>query len=367
MPIELAVITLRYSSWSMRPWLALTHAGADFQTRTAEIQLEKQDSVGGVVQAQVDDLEARRAQGSVTGLWPVLHVDGVAIHEALAICEYAAERYPEADLWPSDPMRRAQARSFACEMATGFPNLREFLSCHPFARVPDYTPNPASQREIDRVFEIWDQCLEASGGPFLFGKFGIVDCMYFPVITRFATYGVVLPPRLQAYADEIWELPAVLAWRELALRSPRMNVYDDAILALGGDPDGALPAGDGLDDFGLEEASWDGPPEEWPRASEVLVAYASPLGVEDMPPETMQQAIAFAVSVWTAVVLADENADDGSLDDFREPAVGAAEAEIAEFLINRKRMLFPKDRRLMVVDFTASEGQVGVQVSWRLP
>jgi len=234
--MKLAVISLRYSSWSIRPWLALTHAGAEFETATAEIQPQPQTSVGGMIGTKIQDLPQRKALGSVTGLFPVLHVDGVAIHEALAICEFVAERFPQAQLWPADTLQRAVARSLSTEMAAGFPQLREHLSCHPFARVPGFVPNASTRKEIDRVFEIWEQCLASSGGPFLFGGFTIVDCMYFPVVTRFATYGVTLPPGLEAYAAAMWALPAVQAWKAIALTAPRLEAYDQGIVALGGDP-----------------------------------------------------------------------------------------------------------------------------------
>ena len=240
MELELLVITLRYSSWSMRPFLALAHAGADFRTTTVDLNLAKQTVVGGAMVAQQVDLGARRALGSVTGLFPVLRVDGEPIHEALAICELVAERFPEAGLWPDDSLVRARARAVSAEMASGFPHLRNHLSCHPFARVPGFVPPPEAQRDIARVFEIWEEALARSGGPFLFGRFSVADCMYFPVITRFRTYGVALPPSLEAYAQRVEALPAVAAWRELAVHAPRMPVYDEAIRALGGDPDAAV-------------------------------------------------------------------------------------------------------------------------------
>lgn len=127
----------------------------------------------------------------------------------------------------------------ASEMASGFPNLRDDLSCHVFARVPDYSLRPETRLEVERIFEIWTDLLERHGGPFLTGDFGIADCMYFPVVTRFRTYGVALPPRLEAYAREVEASPPALAWLEMARKAPRMPVYDDRIRALGGDPDAA--------------------------------------------------------------------------------------------------------------------------------
>lgn len=242
--LELSVVSLRYSSWSMRAWLALRHAGVCFITRTAELpdmQAQAQ-TPGGALTSIVPDLSARRRKGSVTGLFPVLRVDGVPIHEALAICEWVAETYPAAGLWPDDALSRAQARSVCCEMASGFPNIRATLSCHPFARVPGFTPNPEARREIDRVFEIWRDLLERHGGPFLTGRFGVPDCMYYPMVTRFRTYGVTLPADLEAYARHLEASTAVQALVAEGRQAPRIPAYDDYVRGLGGDPDAALAA-----------------------------------------------------------------------------------------------------------------------------
>ncbi len=232
--LSLSVLSLRYSSWSIRAWLALKHAGADFETRTIVL-----DDMGTASGTQLR--KARRALGSVAGFFPVLRVAGEAIHEALAIAEWTAETYPEAGLWPTDPLARARARAISCEMAAGLPNLRTHLSCHVFARVPTFTPDPATHAEIERVFEIWGGCLERSGGPFLFGAFGVADAMYFPVVTRFQTYAVPLPAELAGYAAALAALPAVRSWREAAATAPRLPQYDRYIQQLGGDPDAALP------------------------------------------------------------------------------------------------------------------------------
>src|SRR5689334_9706740 len=123
--LRLSVLSLRYSSWSMRAWLALRHAGAEFVTETAaEIDPTEYARSG-------DALAARRKLGSVTGQFPVLHVDDTAIHESLAICEWANEAYPDAHLWPADSLARARARAISCEMSSGFANIRNHLSCHP--------------------------------------------------------------------------------------------------------------------------------------------------------------------------------------------------------------------------------------------
>lgn len=229
----LTVLSLRYSSWSMRPWLVLYHTGAPYETETVELPHMKR-------QGETTSLEQRRALGSVRGLFPVLRVDGTPIHESLAICEYVAEAFPNAHLWPAEPLQRAAARAICSEMVSGFTAMRNELSCHLFGRVPSFSPSAAARTDIDRVFEIWGEKLEASGGPFLFGRFTVADAMYFPVLTRFRTYGVELPNDLRAYAEALETQPAVQALVAVAATAPRIPVYDDYLRRFGGDPDAAL-------------------------------------------------------------------------------------------------------------------------------
>ena len=212
--IKLTVLSLRYSSWSMRPWLALTHAGATFTTETVELahmQQQADFSKGTLDMSQIEPtpLSDRRDLGSVHGLFPVLRVDEAPIHESLAICEYAAEAFPAAGLWPDDALLRAQARAISCEMVGGFTALRGELARHLFGRVPEFTPNTQTRSDIARIFELWHECLARSGGPFLFGRFSIADAMYFPVLTRFRTYGIVLEGAISHYAKAVEQLPAV--------------------------------------------------------------------------------------------------------------------------------------------------------------
>lgn len=230
----------------MRPWLTLTHAGASFETETVALPHMHRvaDSSGGPTDpADIapTPLSERRALGSVHGLFPVLRVDGVPIHESLAICEYVAEAFPEAGLWPEGSIDRARARAVSCEMVGGFQKMRDEMSCHLFGRVPDFSPSAPALADVSRVFEIWNECLDSSGGPFLFGKFSIADAMYFPVLTRLRTYGIPLTGHAVEYAAALDTLPAVRQLIEVASEEPRIPVYDDYVSRLGGDPDGALP------------------------------------------------------------------------------------------------------------------------------
>lgn len=229
----------------MRPWLALRHAGADFATDTVEVDLSKRNPNNPADAAQEkagDTLEARRKIGSVTGLFPVLYVDDTAIHESLAICEWVNEAFPDAGLWPADTLARARARSLSCEMLTGFTNIRTHLSCHLFGRATDMKIDATTNAEIARVFELWDDALARSGGPYLFGRFSIADCMYYPMRTRFRSYGVAMPRGLEAYVAALDTTPAVRALEEVARAAPRVPAYDEYMRSVGGDPDAALRA-----------------------------------------------------------------------------------------------------------------------------
>jgi len=217
----------------MRPWIVLTHAGAEFTTRTVELphMTRKADEPETTL-----SLAERRKLGSVHGLFPVLDVDGTPIHESLAICEYAAETFPEAGLWPEDRLDRARARAISCELVSGFRAIRGELSSHLFGRVKGFQPSADARAEIDRVFELLRESLARSGGPFLFGRFGIADAMYFPMLGRFRTYGVEMPPDIAAYAEAVDAVPAVRALVETARSAPRLALYDRYLRLLGGDP-----------------------------------------------------------------------------------------------------------------------------------
>lgn len=237
--LTLTVLSLRYSSWSMRPWIVLRHAGARFETVTAELphMTRKADEPEKTL-----SLAERRKLGSVHGLFPVLRVDGTPIHESLAICEYVADTFPEAGLWPDDPLERARARAISCEMVSGFRAIRNELSSHLFGRVTGFKPSIDARDEIERVFELIGDCVARSGGPFLFGRFGIADAMYFPMLCRFRTYGVEMPQRVAAYAEAVDAVPAVRSLVETARTAPRLALYDRYLKLLGGDPDAALGA-----------------------------------------------------------------------------------------------------------------------------
>jgi glutathione S-transferase len=219
--LELVVASLRYSSWSVRAWLALTHAGARFDTKT----------IGLLTEA---DWKEQILAYSPAGKFPVLLVDDVVIHESLAICEWANERFPDAGLWPEDPMQRARARAVSAEMATGFESIRENLPMNHHARVPSFGPDEETRGQIEHLFELWRECLSVSGGPYLFGGFTIADCMYLPMASRLRTYGISLTNSAASYCQALWSHPTVRAWTEAARSAPAIPVYDEYVRGLGG-------------------------------------------------------------------------------------------------------------------------------------
>lgn len=209
MSLVLYVGNKRISSWSLRPYLALSHAGAPFETRT--VFLDRPES------------KAELLKVSPSARVPVLHHDGLVIHDSLAICEYAHELFPAARLWPEDRAARARARSLAAEMHAGFTALRQHMPMDLLGRRPGVGHVPEALADARRVQEIWREAVAASGGPFLFGAFTIADAMYAPVACRFATYGVELDAASRAYAAAIFAHPAFQAWRADAEAEPAVS------------------------------------------------------------------------------------------------------------------------------------------------
>lgn len=204
--LELFIGTRAWSSWSLRPWLALKATGAPFKETLIELRTPTS--------------KAEFLKHSPAGKVPILKVDGAAIWDSLAICEYLAEAFPAAKLWPADPMARARARAVSAEMHSSFTPLRQAMSMDINARHPTPAMSPELGADIARIQALWNDCRRdygtKAGGPFLFGSFSIADAMYAPVATRFVTYGVKLDPVSQAYVDTIMAMPAVKEWAKAA-------------------------------------------------------------------------------------------------------------------------------------------------------
>jgi glutathione S-transferase len=197
--LTLVIGNKNYSSWSLRPWLAMKQAGLEFAEVRIPLYLPKSHA------------EIRRY--SPSGKVPVLIDGDLKVWESLAICEYVAERFAN-HLWPADMMARAIARSICAEMHAGFQNLRENMPMDCRNRYPGEGMTPAVEAEIDRIIAIWHDCRQkfGTGGNMLFGDFTIADAMFAPVVMRFVTYEVKLYSEARVYADAILALPAMQEW-----------------------------------------------------------------------------------------------------------------------------------------------------------
>ena len=199
---RLVIGTRRYSSWSLRGWLAVRLAGLDVE----EVLIPLQGG-GGTTAIHA---------ATPAGLVPYLEHRGARIWESLAIAEYCAELAPA--LWPAERVARAQARSVAAEMHAGFRGLRMAMPMN-LGR-DDYAGlgrTPEALADIARIEAVWGECLAAHGGPFLFGAaFGAADAMYAPVVARFLTYRPELGAAARGYCDALRAHPLVARWYEEA-------------------------------------------------------------------------------------------------------------------------------------------------------
>ena len=201
-----ATITLsskNYSSWSLRGWLMAKFAHIDFDE--------------SIVAPDDADARAEILLLSPSILVPCLTYDGIKIWDTLAIGEFLNEIAPKAGLLPKDKAKRAHCRSICGEMHSGFVSLRQALPMNIKGHFPKFKIWSKANADIERIAIIWRECLDAYGGPFLFGALSIADAMYAPVVSRFRTYDVKLDRQTQAYADRIWALPAMVEWREAAM------------------------------------------------------------------------------------------------------------------------------------------------------
>jgi glutathione S-transferase len=201
--------TKDWSSWSLRPYVALRAIGVPFEEVVIRLR-----------QTQHPSSKEQILKYSPAGRVPVLKIEeGGASHtvwDSLAICETLAERHPEARLWPDDPMTRARARSYAAEMHSGFPDVRDQLSMDFARRHPAPDLRTETREQLARILEMWTDALakHSSAGGFLFGGFSVADCMFAPVVSRFITYGIDLPSSVKPYAERMFALPAMRDWEK---------------------------------------------------------------------------------------------------------------------------------------------------------
>ncbi len=206
MALKLVIGNKNYSSWSMRPWLAL---------RANDIAFEEV-----FIPLYTGEADKKRILGFTrSGKVPAL-VDGdVTIWDSLAIIEYAAERFPETRLWPEDRASRAHARSISAEMHSGFAALRNECGMNLHRPVGAIALSADARADIARIQQIWIECRARYGksGPFLFGAFGGADAMFAPVVHRFRTYAIEVAPEVRDYMDTMMSLPAFQEWTRAGL------------------------------------------------------------------------------------------------------------------------------------------------------
>ncbi|MFK8078108.1 MAG: glutathione S-transferase family protein [Granulosicoccus sp.] len=185
--MKLVIGNKNYSSWSLRPWILMHHAQLDFE----EINIPLFTKEGA---ALIDEwCPAKRV--------PVLHDGPLVLWDSLAICEYIADKVTDRSLWPERTDDRARARAMSAEMHSSFAALREAMPMNCRRLVKGFTPTLDVQIDINRIVQLFEDALQQSDGPWLFGSYTVADAMYAPIATRFNTYQIKLPALSQRYVD----------------------------------------------------------------------------------------------------------------------------------------------------------------------
>ena len=217
--MKLVIANKNYSSWSLRPWIAMKTLGIAFEEVLIPFGSPLDNN---------PDFKTRLAPYTPAGKVPVLIDGDTHVWETLAILEYLAERYPEHRLWPSSTQARAEARVLASEMHAGFAALRGECPMNIRRPIRPRTLGAAAQADVARIESMWQRARARSGGPFLFGRFGAVDAMYAPVATRLNTYGIAVSRDTRDYIEVIMALPAFAAWRAAAIAETWIVPEDEA-------------------------------------------------------------------------------------------------------------------------------------------
>lgn len=211
--MRLVVANLNYSSWSMRAWLGLRIAKAEFRCHDVGLKTSE---------GWKDKILSFSGAGKV----PILIDGALSIHESLAILETVNERYPRARLWPEDPSLRARGRAISSEMASGFQELRNSMPTTLRGRAKTRPRGEQLDRDVARVQDIFEASLATSQGDYLLGDLSIADCMYFPVLARFRTYRVEFSEKARRYSDLMFSHPLVRELEEIAAGTESIAEYD---------------------------------------------------------------------------------------------------------------------------------------------
>lgn len=209
--IKLYIGNKNYSSWSMRPWVLLKQAGIPFEEIMVRFDAFTPDSQFKTVLRPI----------SPTGKVPALADGDLVVWDTLAIAEYAAEQFPDAQLWPHNKAARAHGRSVCAEMHSGFSSLRSHCPMNIEARLPNlgaliWRDQPAVRADVARLVAMWQTLLRQYGGPMLLGEFSVADAFFAPVCTRLVTYALPVPDDIAAYMQRVDALPGVKAWIDAA-------------------------------------------------------------------------------------------------------------------------------------------------------
>ncbi len=222
--MKLLIGNKNYSSWSMRPWVLLTHFDIPFEEVMARFDSFAPDS----------KFKATVAALSPAGKVPILvEDDGFSVWDTLAIAEYVAEKHPGKALWPRDAKQRARARSVCAEMHSGFGALRSCFGMNIEASLPQVgarvlAENPAARADLDRMVGLWQDALAGSGGPFLFGDYSIADAYFAPVVMRMRTYALPVPADVAAYIERAVAAKGTAAWIRAALEEKEFLQFEEA-------------------------------------------------------------------------------------------------------------------------------------------
>lgn len=217
--MRLLIGNKNYSSWSLRPWLVMAHFDLPFDEE--------------VLLLNGEGWKERLIERSPTGRVPVLIDGDLAVSESIAIIEYLADKFPDKAIWPIDMAERALARSVSAEMHAGFSDLRRIAPMNMRASLPGRLPLDALAGDLHRLETLWGDCLERSGGPFLFGAFSAADAMYAPVTSRIRTYQLPVSDMASGYVEAIHALPAFQTWLADAVKEPWIVEEDEIDISNG--------------------------------------------------------------------------------------------------------------------------------------